>query len=411
MELTPGVIVGDHYRLDSLLGVGGMGAVWKATDLSLGRVVAIKVLHADLRSDPHLNERFQREARLLAAVDHPAIVPIYAWLTLEEGGRPCPGIVMPFVKGESLADSLRRRRTIPPAESITLMRQLLDALGAAHQAGIVHRDLKPQNVMLEDRGGATLVRLLDFGVAKSLAANPPPGAVIATQVGMIIGTPEYMSPEQISDPTNVDARADLWAVSVTLFEMLTGHLPFPGLTPIETISRVLTSPPMTPSSFNPSLPGAFDAFFRRALSRQIEERPRGAADMAKQLETLLPAAGSQAAFPWPPRAEAPTPDPRAAIPQTSAQPAYVPQAAFSAQAAASAPNYAPAPLSPPQFGAAPQFGSVSGGVYVPPPAGLAPFPPGNSRAEETEKKIAMYVIIGIAVACIGAILLAALSQC
>ncbi|MEI8256006.1 MAG: serine/threonine-protein kinase, partial [Deltaproteobacteria bacterium] len=191
MDLAPGVIVGDHYRLDSLLGVGGMGAVWLCTDLSLGRVVALKVLHADLRSDPHLNERFQREARLLASVDHPAIVPIYAWIVLEDGGRACPGIVMPFVKGESLADALRRRRCIPPSEAFPIVRQLLEALAAAHAAGIVHRDLKPQNVMLEARAGGTQVRLLDFGVAKSLA--PSSGGGAATQVGMIIGTPDYMS--------------------------------------------------------------------------------------------------------------------------------------------------------------------------------------------------------------------------
>ncbi len=448
MELAPGVIVGDHYRLDSLLGVGGMGAVWLCTDLSLGRVVALKVLHTDLRSDPQLNERFQREARLLASVEHPAIVPIYAWIVLEDGGRACPGIVMPFVKGESLADALRRRRTIAPADAFPIVRQLLDALGAAHAAGIVHRDLKPQNVMLEERAGGTQVRLLDFGVAKSLA--PSGGGAAATQVGMIIGTPEYMSPEQISDPTSVDARADLWAVSVTLFEMLTGNLPFPGQTPVETIARVLTGVPMPPSSFNPALTPALDAFFQRALSRQIGDRPRTAGEMAQQIDALGPARSQSGpsggpgdapnAFSWPPQGtSAPPPPGQGQYPPTSAMSPFAPspfappsspaQPPF-AQPPFAQPPFAQPPGTPPsgfgpqqnQLGAAATFAQFSaanappspfyrpGNVapYVPPPAGLPPFPPGNSLAEEREKKIVMYVIIAIAGMCVVSILGAAL---
>ena len=431
MELAPGVIVGDHFRLDSLLGVGGMGAVWKATDVSLGRPVAIKVLHHDLRSDPQLNERFAREARLLASIDHPAIVPIYAWITLEDAGRQCPAIVMPFVRGESLADALRRRRTIPVDESITMMRQLLDALRAAHDAGIVHRDLKPQNVMLEDRGGGVVnVRLLDFGVAKSLLTASTQASMVATQAGMIIGTPEYMSPEQISDPTRVDARADLWAVGVTLFEMLTGQLPFPGATPVETISRVLTAPPMPASSFNPTLPPTLDAFFKRTLSRSIDDRPRSAAEMLQAIEALVPAVtrlAPQSNFPWPPASNSQRPGP--GLPQTTAQPAYYSQPGTPAPVQQSGYSHGgPTPFPQPQqqqpqsFGGQPQFGAPSpfaqptpaqppiGVPYVPPPSGLAPFPSGSSSQEETEKKIALYTIVGIAITCIAGILGVALFQ-
>jgi serine/threonine-protein kinase len=346
---------------------------------------------------------------------------------------------MPFVKGESLADALRRRRVFPLDEASAIMRQLLDALRAAHDAGIVHRDLKPQNIMLEDRGqGLPNVRLLDFGVAKSLLNAPTQASVVATQAGMIIGTPEYMSPEQISDPTRVDARADLWAVAVTMFEMLTGQLPFPGATPVETISRVPTAPPMPASSFNPKRPSGLDAFFKRALSRNMDDRPRSAAEMLVAIDALTPTptqSAQNAGFPWPPGESARSIRP--GIPPTSSQPTYTPQIPAAAPTgfppAHAPPPFAPPPpmhQGPPAYGA-PPFGTTAGtpssfgqpttpfapsmptvGGYVPPPPGLQPFPPGNSAQEETEKKIALWTIVGVAITCIVGIVGAALlSMC
>jgi serine/threonine protein kinase len=294
MELTPGVIIGDNYRLESLVGAGGMGAVWKATDVSLGRTVALKVLHTNLRDSPSLTARFQREAQLLASLDHPAIVPVYAWLTIEDdGGQTFPCIVMPFVRGTPLGDMMAAQQgPLPIDRAVGLIRALLDALSVAHAAGIVHRDLKPQNVILEDRGGRVQVRLLDFGIAKSLAANAqtaPGGPPGATQAGMLLGTPAYMSPEQITDPANVDARADLWAVGVVLYEMLTTQTPFPGATPFETVSRVLTHPPQQAAALNRALPPPVDQFFARVFTRDPAQRPRDAAEMITLVDALAAA--------------------------------------------------------------------------------------------------------------------------
>jgi serine/threonine-protein kinase len=293
MELKPGQIIDGKYRIDSLLGEGGMGAVWKATDTQLDRVVALKVLHTDLRSDPSLNSRFQREARLVASLEHPGIVPIYAWLTIkDEQGGEFPGIVMPFVKGEPLAEYLHQHGKLAVPEAVKLTTSLLDALSVAHEAGIIHRDLKPANVMLENHRGELHVRLLDFGIAKSIAADPrAASAPAATQAGMLLGTPAYMSPEQINNPAKVDGRADLWAVSVCFYEMLTAQLPFPGNSPIETISRVLTAPPQAACRVNPQLPPAVDGVFAELFNRDLEKRPRDARAMAALLSTLAAPAG------------------------------------------------------------------------------------------------------------------------
>jgi serine/threonine-protein kinase len=258
-----------------------------------------------------------------------------------------------------------------------------------------------------------------------------------------------MSPEQINDPTRVDARADLWAVAVTMFEMLTGHLPFPGATPVETISRVLTAPPMPASSFNPTLPSGLDAFFKRALARNIDERPRSAAEMLVAIDALTPAPtqhASNSGYPWPPRDGARSVRP--GIPPTSSQPVFNPQIPPAAPTgfpqmpgpppsahptANPAQSYgAPPPMhqGPPVYGAQP-YGTTPGtpssfgqpttpfaqsvptiGAYVPPPPGLQPFPPGNSAQEETEKKIALWTIVGLAITCVAGIIGVALfSMC
>jgi serine/threonine-protein kinase len=385
MQLAPGVIVGNHFRLESLLGSGGMGAVWKATDLELHRTVAIKVLHTDLRADPMLTDRFQREARLLASLEHPSIVPVYTWLQVDDGnGRVFPCIVMAYLKGEPLSEILRKNGPMKVEQAVPLMRSLLDALSVAHAAGVVHRDLKPQNVLIENRGGRAFVRLLDFGIAKSLSA---PSGTAQTQAGMLLGTPEYMSPEQISNPTEVDARTDLWSGAVVFYEMITGRLPFPGATPVEAISRVLTTAPPPPTTIRPSLSPMVDSFFARALSRDLAVRPRTAEELIAWLEPL---ASTSAPVPvsWPqPIASVPPPGGSTPVPQTRAiasapspfaPPTPMPMPHDTLAAGAVAPFAPPTPQ--PGFGGVPAYA-------------LAPPPP--SRA----KNIALGAALGISGLC------------
>ncbi|MBL8683858.1 MAG: serine/threonine protein kinase [Myxococcales bacterium] len=298
MQLESGVVVAEHYRLEELVGRGGMGAVWRATDLRLGRVVAMKILHTDLRDDPSLRERFQREARLLASIDHPAIVPIYHLGVIEDGPKQCPCIVMPFVKGKTLAEAIARQGKFTVEQAVPIMRSLLDALGVAHATGVVHRDLKPHNVVLEDRGGSTVVRLLDFGIAKNVAATPTAGSVLATRAGMLLGTPEYMSPEQIRDPSTVDGRADLWAIGVMLYEMLTGRMPFEGTHQVEIIAKVMSGTPTRASEVNPALSPQVDQLFAKLFDRSIDGRFRTALQLSEALSALSGNKGEPVPFAW-----------------------------------------------------------------------------------------------------------------
>jgi serine/threonine protein kinase len=298
MQLEPGVVVAEHYRLEELVGRGGMGAVWRATDLRLGRTVAMKVLHTDLRNDPSLQERFQREARLLASIEHPAIVPIFHLGVIQDGDRQCPCIVMPFVKGRTLAEAIKKQGRFSIEQAAPIMRALLDALGVAHATGVVHRDLKPHNVVLEDRGGTAVIRLLDFGIAKNVSATPTPGSVLATRAGMLLGTPEYMSPEQVRDPSNVDGRADLWAVGVILFEMLTGELPFTGSNQVEVIAKVMTSTPRRATEIVPSLLPQVDPLFDKLFDRNIDHRFRTALQLSEALSSLSSNKADVVPFSW-----------------------------------------------------------------------------------------------------------------
>jgi serine/threonine protein kinase len=346
MDLTPGIIVAERYRLEALVGSGGMGSVWRAQDLKLPRVVALKVLRADLTADPTLAERFKREAELLARIEHPAIVRILDVLEVEDAeGRRRPGIVMSFVKGQALGDVIRQSGAFGLERSLAVMHALLGALEVAHAAGIVHRDLKPHNVLLESEGGVVQVRLLDFGIAKSTDAAPTASSVLATQAGALLGTPGYMSPEQIKDPTHVDTRADLWAAAVCFFEMLTAQLPFPGRTAVEALSRVLTHPPLPATSLNPRLPRAVDEFFARALAQDLAARPSTAAQLRALLAPLAVGKDPTVPFAWPPpsgaSAQGAPVDRTVRYGTPQGEPAH--GAPTHAQPSQSGPAYAPAP--------------------------------------------------------------------
>jgi serine/threonine protein kinase len=226
------------YEFVSLLGAGGMGEVYRAHDTKLRRDVAIKVLPAVLANDPSRVSRFQREARTLAALNHPHIGAIYG---LEETGNGY-ALVLELIEGPTLADRLAEGRTVPVQEALSIARQIAEALEAAHEKGIIHRDLKPANIKVTPAG---TVKVLDFGLAKALALEAHTGlsqAPSGTEDGMMVGTPTYMSPEQARGQT-VTKQTDMWAFGCVLYEMLTGRPAFHGESVGEVIAEILKSEP------------------------------------------------------------------------------------------------------------------------------------------------------------------------
>jgi serine/threonine-protein kinase len=218
-DLGPGVVLDGRWRIETLLGTGGMGSVYRAEHIHVGRKAAVKVLHADLCRSPPERERFRREARVASRLRSPHVVEV---LDFGEDAAGRPYLVMELLEGEPLRAVLDREHRLAPQRVVRLLRQLLDGLGAAHAEGIVHRDLKPENLWLSGAGADELLRVLDFGIAKWSDAR---GDATRTQAGLVVGTPEYLSPEQAVGG-EVDRRADLYAAGVLAFVMLTGRHPF-----------------------------------------------------------------------------------------------------------------------------------------------------------------------------------------
>ncbi|MGH9383249.1 MAG: serine/threonine-protein kinase, partial [Vicinamibacterales bacterium] len=268
MALTPGTRLG-AYEVIATLGAGGMGEVYRAKDSKLKREVALKVLPADVAADRERLARFQREAEVLASLNHPHIAHIHG---LEESGGTT-ALVMELVEGEDLAQRIARG-AIPLEEALPIAKQIAEALEAAHEQGIIHRDLKPANIKVKDDG---TVKVLDFGLAKALdpmsgsgadVTNSPTLTARATQVGMILGTAAYMAPEQAKGRP-VDRRADIWAFGVVLFEMLSGQRAFKG----EDVSDVLAAVLRQEIDWK-ALPADTPRKIRRILERCLERDPK-----------------------------------------------------------------------------------------------------------------------------------------
>jgi hypothetical protein len=263
-----------HYRLVEKIGEGGMGVVWRALDTTLGRDVAIKVLPDAFASDPERLARFEREARLLASLNHPRIAGVYGFHT-DAGAR---FLAMELVEGTSLSERLRRG-PLPLPDALAVARQLADALEIAHERGIIHRDLKPGNIMLADDGG---VKVLDFGLAKALEgdrggpSNPSltqsPTITAMTSANVILGTAAYMSPEQARGQS-ADKRADVWAFGVILFEMLVGSQLFQGDTVSDTLAAVLRAEPDW-TQLPRETPARVRRLIERCLTRDVRQRLR-----------------------------------------------------------------------------------------------------------------------------------------
>jgi serine/threonine-protein kinase len=271
-----------HFRIVAVLAHGGMGVVYRAEDLRLGRAAALKFPLAASRVDPRARERFLHEARMVAALDHPRLCAIYE--TVESDGHLFHA--MPLYPGETLRARLAREGALPPAAALDIARQIAEGLAAAHQAGIVHRDLKPANVMLLPDGS---VKILDFGLAKV-------GDVTLTGSWMKLGTAAYMAPEQVLG-RELDRRTDLWALGVVLFEMATGTRPFAGGHEIAVAHAILHSEPVPPSARRAGIPPALDRLVLRLLEKDPGRRPREAEEVLAALDAIR----SGANLPSPPR--------------------------------------------------------------------------------------------------------------
>ncbi len=277
-ESLIGSVLDGKYKVDRLLGRGGMGEVYAGTHLRLERTVAIKVLHGDLSDNASFVARFAREARTAAKLEHPNAVHVYDFGSLEDGSTY---LVMEFIEGVTLREVLRANGRLDPGTAIDLVRQAAGAVGAAHARGIVHRDLKPENMMVrQDESGKAVLKVVDFGLAKMLENTTSQ----LTNKSELIGTPKYMAPEQFQAAT-VDGRADVYALGCVLFELLAGRTPFEG-TFIEIVGKhVYADVPMV-ADFGVELPTELEAVIRQALQKDPEQRLATASEFVRELDAV-----------------------------------------------------------------------------------------------------------------------------
>ncbi|ROQ96920.1 serine/threonine protein kinase [Streptomyces sp. 2132.2] len=394
-QYAGGSLAGGRYQLRDLLGAGGMASVYLAYDSALDRQVAIKTLHSDLGREQSFRERFRREAQAVAKLSHTNIVSVFdtgeGEVTFSGPGAGdaavMPYIVMEYVEGQPLGSVLeadiRQYGAMPADKALKVTADVLAALEVSHEMGLVHRDIKPGNVMMTKRG---LVKVMDFGIARAMQS----GVTSMTQTGMVVGTPQYLSPEQALG-RGVDARSDLYSVGIMLFQLLTGRIPFDADSPLAIAYAHVQEEPVAPSSINRSVTPAMDALVARALKKNPNERFPTAAAMRDEVARVMSAGqtGAPAIVPgahvggsgagvgsavFPPvdsgfqappaqsvqQPYAPTPSPYAPTPAPVAQPhgqggyAYPPQQQVSHQQ-----QYAPS--TPPPFTISPASTSTSGG--------------------------------------------------
>jgi serine/threonine protein kinase len=276
---APDVIITGKYRLERPLASGGMGSVWVARHVELGLPVAIKFIGEDLASSGESRMRFDREAKAAALIQSPYVVSVQDYGVDDH----LPYIVMELMRGEDLEERLRRRGRIPLHEASVFFTQIAKGLRRAHEMGIIHRDLKPRNLFIAQNDDEETIKILDFGIAKSVSMNL---ATESTTTGNIIGSPFYMSPEQIRGVKDLDLRTDLWSLGVVLFQMLTAKLPFRGEVVGDVIGKILADPIPVATQIAPDLPASVDGFFERALARDRTHRFQSAREMANALAEI-----------------------------------------------------------------------------------------------------------------------------
>lgn len=267
-----GGLVGDgRYRMTYRLGRGGMAEVYAAEDVRLGRTVAVKLLRSDLAEDPVSKARFTREAQSVAGLNHHAVVAVYDSGEDVVGGQTVPYIVMELVEGRTIRDLLLNAEAPPPEQALIIVSGVLEALAYSHQHGIVHRDIKPANVIITD-GGA--VKVMDFGIARALHGAQS----TMTQTGMVMGTPQYLSPEQALGKA-VDHRSDLYATGCLLYELLSLRPPFTGETPLSVVYQHVQDIPVPPSEVSDVVPPELDGLVMRSLAKDPDDRFQSAEEM------------------------------------------------------------------------------------------------------------------------------------
>jgi serine/threonine protein kinase len=272
--LLPGTAFAERYTIVRVVGRGGMGIVYKARDRELSEDVAIKLMRADVLSDdPSVAERFRSEIRLARRISHTNVVRTHDFGSWQGTSY----VTMEYVEGMTVRDLLDLRGRLSPGATLGIARQLAESLAVAHEQGVIHRDIKPQNLLL-DAGGT--LKVMDFGIAT--LADRSQGV---TQAGMLVGTPAYMSPEQLmAEP--LDGRSDLYAMGVVLYECLTGALPHEAANPIALIAKVLHGTPLPPHERNPEVPLALSSLVLRLIAKEPASRPESAAELAGLLGEL-----------------------------------------------------------------------------------------------------------------------------
>jgi serine/threonine-protein kinase len=329
---TPQSAVGDaligkaigHYIVRRKLGEGGMGLVYVAEHPAIGKRVALKVLHPEFSSQAEIVSRFFQEARAVNAIQHPNIVDVvdYGLIPSPSSGEP-PRVylLMEYLEGVTLGALIRREAPLSTERTVGIALQIADALAASHHKGIVHRDLKPDNVMIVSRGRHhELVKLLDFGVAKLTGSA---STTHRTRTGTVIGTPQYMAPEQCEGRTQIDHRADIYGLGIVVYEMLTGRVPFAGDDLGEVLVQQIATPPLAPSAIDPRIPEHVELVVLKALEKRADHRYAHMTDMALALQDpgrYVETHGGKAGFLASPVRRGPAPAPPPAPPAATTPP-------------------------------------------------------------------------------------------
>src|SRR6476659_8208029 len=274
-----GKTLAGKYRIDARLSVGGMGTVYRGTHVMMDKTVAIKVLRPSLAADEKIVARFSREARAASRISHPNALSVTDFGEDESGHV---FLVMEFLSGKTLKQVIRDEGPLPLARVVDITRQIGDALDAAHSQGVVHRDLKSDNIMLLDTMTGDYAKVLDFGIAK---INEPDGTVDTslTAPNLVIGTPQYMSPEQCSQDAEIDARSDVYSLGVILFEMLVGHVPFSGDSPTIVMMKHLQEPVPSILEERSDVPASVARVVARAMAKVRDNRYQTVAELVEDL--------------------------------------------------------------------------------------------------------------------------------
>ncbi len=286
----PGDVIGGKFVVEQVLGVGGMGVVVSARHAQLGQKVAIKFLRKDAAKSPEAANRFLREARAVVALQSAHVVRVMDVGVLDDG---MPYMVMEHLVGTDLHRLLEERKTLPAGDAVDFLLQGMEAIAEAHVAGIVHRDLKPANLFLARHpDGSPLVKVLDFGISKASGSGTTEQNLTATST--IMGSPLYMSPEQLRSSKNVDARTDVWALGVILYELLVGRLPFEAETVTGLCAKIAADPPAPLRELDSSVPAELEAVVMRCLEKNVDRRFASVTELATALRPFASAEGKTA---------------------------------------------------------------------------------------------------------------------